>query len=305
MFDFTQNVLNRKDQMENVQEDNFCTTKQIDMITDKFFRYYQKDMWREFKNSFTDKENNAWTFVAGTGTGKTEVFKFIPPYMIAKAKEEGNKEGLVFGLICHRLCLIQDLKNRILPVFFNEPNYVDPIAYVNPKKQAGCGLNRNKIKYYIVNSGCYKTQYDNTDIKNDNDSKIEMKSNVLDNCLSGAKHVKNMKPEDLKAEIEENRKVGIHSMFISLYQSTAIYHKKLSALNFDFIIGDECHALNTMGKDVFINCGEFFKTVKACYFFTASAQFHPDDKVNCEADEYNPMQITNKSILDKDVHVEA
>lgn len=264
-------------------EDTLISSEKIDYIISKFFRPYQKDMWNMFKETFKYAKNgeNAWHFKAGTGSGKTEVFKFIPPYMMAKSKEEGNNEGLVFGLVCHRLCLIEDLRNRILPTLFGNPDFNNVMNYVG-KNSAGCGLNKEKVKFYIVNSGSYKTTNSiNNDIKNDKDEIINSRSTAINNCLNNAKHVKefidNNNFKSLQKEIEENRKRGIHSMFICLYQSLATYNNKLSKLNFDFIIGDECHALNNMGAEVFTNCCKFFNTVKKSYFFSATPQYHIDD----------------------------
>ena len=266
------------------KKDTLISTEKIDYIVSKFFRPYQLDMWNAFKSTFelSKQGEKSWHFKAGTGSGKTEVFKFIAPYILAKEKEEGNNEGLVFGLICHRLCLIEDLKNRFLPIMTANPNYENILKYINKKNPAGCGLDPNKIKFYIVNSGSYKTTIiNNPDSKNDIDNTINNRSNSINHCLNNAKHVKdyveNNKFSELQKEIEENRKNGIHSMFICLYQSVARYESKLSKLNFDFIIGDECHALNNMGAEVFKNCINFFNTVKKSYFFSATPQYHKDD----------------------------
>lgn len=265
-------------------KDTLISTERIDYIVSKFFRYYQLDMWNVIKKTdeYAKHGEKAWLFKAGTGLGKTEVFKFIAPYMMAKAKEEGNNEGLVFGLICHRLSLIEDLQNRIIPIMYNKPDFTDILKYVSKINPAGCGLDKNKIKFYIVNSGKYKTtNISNPDKKEDIDNNIEMRSNAINKCLKDAQHVKhfidNDKFSELEKEISENRKKGIHSMFICLYQSVARYEKKLSKLNFDFIIGDECHAVNKMGSAVFTGCANFFNTVKKSYFFTATPIYHPED----------------------------
>ena len=256
------------------------STERIDYITSKFFRPYQIEMWNEFKNTFTKSDENAWQFWAGTGSGKTEIFKFIFPYMISKANEEKQKEGLVFGLVCHRLCLIKDLNTRVLPIMFAEPDYNDIKRYADKRNPAGCGLNKDKVKYYIVNSGNTKTTRKNLDSKEDIDSIISERSAKIDNIIANAKYVKNMTKEELKSEIENNKKAGIHSMFICLYQSVAKYESKLSQLDFDFLICDEVHAVNTMGNDVFKGCINFFETVKRRYNFTASPQIHKDDFEN-------------------------
>jgi superfamily II DNA or RNA helicase len=281
-FDFLDKIIEAHNTPEF--KDTLISTERIDYIVSKFFRYYQQDMWATFKNTFeyAKQGEKAWHFKAGTGSGKTEVFKFIAPYMMAKAKEEGNNEGLVFGLICHRLCLIEDLRNRIIPIMFNKPEYNDISLYGKRVNPAGCGLDENKIKFYIVNSGSYKTtNISNIDKKEDIDSNIETRSDTLDKCLNKANHVKdyidNNNFSALEKEIADNRKKGIHSMFICLYQSVARYEKKLSKLNFDFIVGDECHAVNNMGAEVFKGCANFFDTVKKSYFFSATPQYHKDD----------------------------
>ena len=48
-----------------------------------YFRYYQKDMWKCIEESIaSDKAiDHKLMFKSGTGTGKTEVFKFISPYI--------------------------------------------------------------------------------------------------------------------------------------------------------------------------------------------------------------------------------
>ena len=84
----------------------------------------------------------------------------------------------------------------------------------------------------------------------------------------------------LAEEVEENRKNGIHSFFICLYQSIGIKENSvvLQKLNFDMIIADEIHALNSMGNEIGTNNLKFFETVKKRFFFTATPQFDRRDE---------------------------
>ena len=243
-----------------------------------YFRYYQKDMWKCIEESIaSDKAiDHKLMFKSGTGTGKTEVFKFISPYIIAKHKEAGNKEGLVFGFVCHRIGLSQDLSRRIIPTILNkyrqddsgygriwfDPNYKEGLA--------GCNLPKDKIKFYIVNSG----------------------KPVKELQVYTPKHVKDFNTEELTEEIEKNRKAGIHSMFICLYQSLAEYgNKNMKNIDFDFLICDEIHALNTMGETIFNNCTRLFDRSKRVFYFSATLQFDKDDERYLECISCNSNKI--------------
>lgn len=259
------------------------STAEIDRIvhTD-FYRYYQLNMWDKFLHTLEHQDvNNPLydpLYVAETGTGKTELFKMFIPYLIAYEREKGNKNGLVGGLICHRLCLINDLNTRILPLLKNKPiqNWgADVNPYIDAK--AGVGIDPSMIKIYIVNSDLGITRRFN-EIGEENINEEEWKdSNTTLDHFANAKHVKNLTEKQLIDEIAENRKNGIFSFFICLYQSVANYKTKLKALNFDFIICDEIHSLDYMGEEIWNGNVEFFYTCKYRYFFTATPLFDAED----------------------------
>ena len=241
-------------------------------------------MWNKFKNTLEhqniDDEKYDPLYVAETGTGKTEVFKMFIPYLIAYEREKGNKKGLVGGLICHRLCLINDLNTRILPILTNKPNKNFKNLEKNPyiDAVAGAGIDKSMMKIYIVNSdtGAVRRFNENNHEEEVQKNNYELSNKTLES-FTGSKHVKDMTIEELQKEIAENRDAGIFSFFICLYQSVSNYKTKLISLNFDFIICDEIHALDFMGEEIWNNNVEFFHSCKYRYFFTATPLFDKED----------------------------
>lgn len=251
---------------------------------DAGFRFYQKEQWKAFLEIFHGTEE-AGLFQAATGTGKTEVFKFFIPYMLCQSQVKNDKEGKVFGIVCHRHSLINDLNRRIFPLLFNKYYEDDKqLQFFKTNNMAGIGLDKDKVKFYIVNSG--------TVLKNYNASKEDNESLHYKDLAEEDKMQKRMKRDgynqvhinscrkNLLKEIEENRKNGIHSFFICLYQSIGIKENSvvLQKLNFDMIIADEIHALNEMGNEIGMNNLNFFETVKKRFFFTATPQFDRRDE---------------------------
>ncbi len=110
---------------------------------DAGFRFYQKEMWEKFLEIFHGSEE-AGMFQAATGTGKTEVFKFFIPYLLCNAEVNNDKEGKVFGIVCHRHSLINDLNRRMLPILFNK-YYDDEKPWILYKE------NTNKFNKVIYN----------------------------------------------------------------------------------------------------------------------------------------------------------
>lgn len=252
----------------NATTARIATTDEIDAVTigeKGYFYPYQIDMWNKFKNAVEDYKNGkeeGFLFVAGTGTGKTEIFKFISPYLISKAEAEENKEGKVFGIVCHRLCLIKDLGSRIIPTMLND--YSDNSDnYWNAETLAGCGIPKNKIKFYYVNSGEKITFMDNAIKK-------------VDGC-----HVNRYTKDELDKEIEENKKNGIHSCFICLYQSIKNYgNTLLKDIRFDWLICDEIHSINGSSEKeytLFDECAKFFRRNGMKFYFTATPQYDAKD----------------------------
>lgn len=251
---------------------------------DAGFRFYQKEMWEKFLEIFHGSEE-AGMFQAATGTGKTEVFKFFIPYLLCNAEANNDKEGKVFGIVCHRHSLINDLNRRMLPILFNK--YYDDekrLHFFKKDGVAGIGLDKDKVKFYIVNSGTVLKDFNCS--KEDNES-LHCKDLAEDDKMQkrlqkegyNQAHI-NFCKKKLVKEVEENRKNGIHSFFICLYQSIGIKENSvvLQKLNFDMIIADEIHALNSMGNEIGTNNLKFFETVKKRFFFTATPQFDARDE---------------------------
>ena len=240
---------------------SLVSSKEIQGAVESYFRPYQLKMWEKIVESYESNDPAFYKelYKSGTGTGKTEVFKFIPPYFMARRKEDGNNRGMVFGLVCHRICLIQDLGNRVLPIMTNKFRTDDSgygKIWFDEKNPAGCGLPKDKIKYYIVNSG---------------------DKHAIDS-LKDAKHVKNYTAKELEAEIEKNCQEGIHSMFICLYQSLGVYSNTIMKnIKFDLLICDEIHELNMMGQETFFKCCEVFKKTERCFYFSATIQLDKRD----------------------------
>ena len=136
-----------------------------------------------------------------------------------------------------------------------------------------------RLKIYIVNSNTNcSLKVDNNEEVNQERIEIEnKKAEEIDNAFKQINlkdkflihHINEYSKESLIKEIEENKKNGIHSFFICLYQSIGIKENsiKLQKLNFDFIICDEIHALNVMGNEIWKNNIEFYETVNKRYFF--------------------------------------
>lgn len=251
---------------------------------DRGFRFYQKEQWKAFLEIFHGEEE-AGLFQAATGTGKTEVFKFFIPYLLCNAQAQNDNDGKVFGIVCHRHSLINDLNRRILPLLFNK-YYEDAknLHFFKGDDIAGIGLDKNKVKFYIVNSGtvlkdfkCSKEDFESLtykDLEEDKKMQNEMKkAGYIQTHINACR-------KNLVKEVEENRKNGIHSFFICLYQSVGIKENSvvLQKLNFDMLIADEIHALNKMGNEIGMNNLDFFQTVKKRFFFTATPQFDKRDE---------------------------
>lgn len=249
----------------------------VKAVSTRYFRPYQMDMWNEVVKSYNmDVEYDACQFASGTGTGKTEIFKFIPPYFMARRKEAGIKDGMVFALVCHRIGLIKDLSKRILPTITNKFVLDDRKNwFVDEKNPAGCGLSKDKIKYYFVNSDgrvLAKCQDESAESRMDD-------LNQIANKRIPGNHVMKYTKAELEKEIEENKKKGIHSMFICLYQSLGEYgNTTMKDIFFDLCICDEIHELNVLGEKTFFNCLKVFERSKRNYFFSATLQMDPKDE---------------------------
>ena len=281
-FDFT-GMIGKAAAVQKVFE-KLIDLEALESGMDAGFRFYQKEMWNAFLKIFHGSEE-AGLFKAATGTGKTEVFKFFIPYLLCNAEANNDKEGKVFGIVCHRHSLINDLNRRMLPILFNK-YYEDEkrLQFFKKNGVAGIGLDKRKVKFYIVNSG--------TVLKEFNCSKEDNEALHCKDIAEGKKIENEMKREGynqehinfcrkkLVEEVEENRKNGIHSFFICLYQSIGIKENSvvLQKLNFDMIIADEIHALNNMGNEIGMNNLKFFETVKKRFFFTATPQFDTRDE---------------------------
>lgn len=251
---------------------------------DAGFRFYQKEQWKAFLEIFHGSEK-AGLFQAATGTGKTEVFKFFIPYLLCNAEANNDKEGKVFAIACHRHSLINDLNRRLLPLLFNK-YYEDEkqLQFFKNNDIAGIGLDKTKVKFYIVNSGTVLKDFncskeDNEELYCKDLAEDEKMQKTLKNEGYTQAHINTCR-KNLVKEIEENRKNGIHSFFICLYQSIGIKENSvvLQKLNFDMLIADEIHALNNMGNDIGMNNLDFFETVKKSFFFTATPQFDKRDE---------------------------
>lgn len=281
-FDFTE-AIKKATSVQKVFE-KIIDLDLLEQGMDSGFRFYQKDQWKAFLEIFHGPEE-AGLFQAATGTGKTEVFKFFIPYLLCNAQAQNDKEGKVFGIICHRHSLINDLNRRILPLLFNK-YYEDPKRLHFFKKEgiAGIGLDKDKVKFYIVNSGTVLKDFNCTrETREELHSKDLEEDQKLESSLrkEGYKqaHINTCR-KHLIEEVEENRKNGIHSFFICLYQSIGIKENSvvLQKLNFDMIVADEIHALNIMGNEIGMNNLNFFQTVKKRFFFTATPQFDSRDE---------------------------
>lgn len=252
--------------------DKLVSTKAIMDRVSKYFRYYQMDMWNEVVKSVNSNEKRvAKMFKSGTGTGKTEVFKYIPSYFMAHRREAGITEGMTFALVCHRISLIKDLGKRILPAIAE--------AFGQDNKVFATDSNKF-IKFYDIFSGksisvSYAEDPNFTALAELDQAAEKLVKNQKINSV----HVASMTREKLMAEIEENKKKGIHSMFICLYQSLGEYGTTLMKdLDLDLCICDEIHALNAMGEKTFFNCCEVFKRTKYNYFFSATLQMDKNDE---------------------------
>lgn len=252
---------------------------------DAGFRFYQKEQWKAFLEIFHNDEEHAGLFQAATGTGKTEVFKFFIPYLLCNAVANNDIEGKVFGIICHRHSLINDLNKRIFPILFNPYKETqDSLHFFKDDVSSGIGLDRGKVKFYIVNSGTVLKDVKAS--KEDSEALYEKENLEFKKCEKAIrkatfemKHI-NQCRKKIVEEVEENRKNGIHSFFICLYQSIGIKENStvMQKLNFDMIIADEIHALNSMSNDIGMNNINFYQTVKKAFYFTATPQFDKCDE---------------------------
>lgn len=279
--DFFSNIFKRRG--EELKTRRIVSAADIDGIVKGYYRPYQMDMWRRFKDSLEDVRNDVeknFLFQAGTGTGKTEIFKFISPYLLARAADEGDGEGKVFGLVCHRLCLIKDLGTRIMPTLIHEYS-ANSKDYWSGDSLAGCALPKEKIKFYYVNSG----------------KKLTIQDKELATVQIDGKYVNTMDQETLEREIAENRRNGIHSFFICLYQSIAEYgNTKMKNIKFDWVICDEIHTINTSKTDeynMFFQCAEFFDRASIGYYFTATPVYDNRDK---RQDNFGIQRMTSAAV---------